>query len=141
MDAFITFYLPRLILQLPNSTVRVVQQIREVQTLGDTETINEEHVSRFLETRGLRGTFDEIVRFVSTEVGVALEDVTMAREAINERNLVLHSAKRSVDIETARSYVSAIDQLLLSFRELLKQFLSFPQKRPGIGQRFRCGDQ
>jgi hypothetical protein len=119
IDTYITTYLPRLILSLPKFTERVVHQLREAQTLIDGERITEEHIRRFVETKGLRGTFDEILGFVTAEIGVALEDVKNAREAINERNLILHQAQRAIDIQTARTYVSAIDRLLLNFRQLI----------------------
>jgi hypothetical protein len=119
IDAYIGFYLPKLLLRLPEAAKTLTKQIREAQELLEDTAIEEGHIAKFVEGKGLRGTVDEVFKIIMTEVGLVPEDVKNVREAINERNLVLHSSKRKVDISKARNYVSAIDRVLMTFRQVI----------------------
>jgi hypothetical protein len=130
MEAYIKFFLPKLLLLLPDAAKKLTNQIREAQGLPESTTIQEGHVAKFVESKGLRGTVDEVFEIIRTEAGLSTEDVRDVREAINERNLVLHSSKRKVEIPKARSYVSAIDRVLTTFRQVTLAASSEHSKTP-----------
>jgi hypothetical protein len=123
IDAYIRFYLHRLILTLPNTEpiLLLIGQIRETFSLPDNVALTSEDVKRFLENKGLRGTFDDVLRALANEIQLKFEDLNHAREAINERNQILHLSKRIVDLQEARKYVRAIDRVLATLRRVTLQ--------------------
>jgi hypothetical protein len=98
--------------------MKLADQIRNEQVLPNASAIEERHVKKHLEDKGLRGTVDEIFTIIMAEVGLSADDVRDVREAINERNLVLHNSKRTVGIAEANRFVSAIDRVLTTFRRI-----------------------
>jgi hypothetical protein len=118
VEAYINTYLPALLLRLPGAAGKLADQIRKEQELPDGSVVEERHIKKHLETKGLRGTVDEVFTVIMAEAGLSADDVRAVREAINERNLVLHSSKRRVGIVEAKRYVSAIDRVLTTFRKI-----------------------
>lgn len=118
VEAYINTYLHKLLLRLPKAGRKLTEQIRKEQGLPEASAIEERHVKKLLEGKGLRGTVDEIFTILTAEVGLSADDVRDVREAINERNLVLHGSKREVGIAKAKRYVSAIDRVLMTFRQV-----------------------
>lgn len=116
VEAYINTYLPKLLLRLPEAGRKLAEQIRKEQGLPDASAIEERHVKKLLENKGLRGTVDEVFTIMASEVGLSNDDVGDVREAIDERNLVLHGSKREVGIAKAKRYVSTIDRVLTTFR-------------------------
>jgi hypothetical protein len=118
IDAYVNFFLPTLLLRLPEAAKKLTKEIREAQELPDSTTIGKGHVEKFIEAKGLRRTVDEVFKIIRTEVGLLTEDVKNVRDAIAERNQVLHFSKRGVEISKARGYFSAIDRVLKTFRQV-----------------------
>jgi hypothetical protein len=111
VEAYIKAYLPKLLLRLPEAAKKLDDEIREAQGIPAGTAIEEKNIAKLLEDKGLRGTVDEVFTMITTEARLSTEDVRDVRQAINERNLVLHSAQRRVGIPEARRYVAAIDRV------------------------------